>query len=207
MDINQTLKEFAILAPPFLMALTVHEFSHGYVAYRLGDPTARLLGRLTLNPLKHLDLLGTIAFFIMRIGWAKPVPIDARYFKNPQRDLFWVSLAGIGANLVAAIISGVLLRLLSATGGFLPIYVFEPVIMMLAASVWINIMLAVFNLIPIPPLDGSKVLMYFLPSGLKMSVAKLEPFGFIILLILFYSGVISKVLVPLINFANGLIVG
>lgn len=207
MDINRLIQEFTILAPPFLMALTVHEFSHGYVAHRLGDPTASLQGRLTLNPLKHLDLVGTIAFFIMRIGWAKPVPVDARFFKNPQRDLFLVSLAGIGANLVTALISGIVGRLLRLTPDILPFFILQPLLQMLGASVWINIMLAVFNLIPIPPLDGSKVLMYFLPFEMKASFAKLEPFGFVILLLLFYSGVITKIIVPLIEFASIIIWG
>lgn len=207
MDINRLIQEFAILAPPFLMALTVHEFSHGYVAYRLGDPTASMQGRLTLNPLKHLDLWGTLAFFIMRIGWAKPVPVDARFFKNPQRDLFWVSLAGIGANIVTALISGILGRLLRLSPDIFHGFIREPFLLMLQASVWINIMLAVFNLIPIPPLDGSKVLMYFLPPDLKPSFAKLEPFGFIILLLLFYSGIISKIILPLIAFAHVIIWG
>lgn len=207
MDINRIIQEIAILAPPFLLALTVHEFSHGYVAYRLGDPTAAQQGRLTLNPLKHLDPLGVIAFFIMKIGWAKPVPVDARYFKDPHKDMLWVSLAGVGANLVLAIISGVAVRLFAALTGFLPMSILLPLVQMIAASIWINIMLAVFNLIPIPPLDGSKVLMGILPRGIAQYYAKLEPFGFIILLVLFYTGIIPKIMLPLISFAQNMIIG
>ncbi|WP_456386029.1 site-2 protease family protein [Desulfolithobacter sp.] len=206
MDINHTIQQLIILAPPFLFALTFHELAHGYVAYSLGDPTARNAGRLTLNPLKHLDPLGVIAFIIMKIGWAKPVPVNPAYFKDPRRDMLLVALAGPGANLLLAVASAILVKILIMVP-ILPMFVLQPLAGMLAASVWINIMLAVFNCLPIPPLDGSKVLMGLLPEDLARSYARLEPFGFILLLILFYLGIISKVIMPIISFANNLLLG
>lgn len=113
---QQSFQSFIIAFPPFLFALTVHELSHGYFALMLGDPTARDQGRLTLNPLSHLDLLGTLAFFIMKIGWAKPVPVNPAYFRNPRRDMIWVALAGPGANILLAIASAILSKGLLMAG-------------------------------------------------------------------------------------------
>ncbi|MBI5558613.1 MAG: site-2 protease family protein [Deltaproteobacteria bacterium] len=201
------IQQIIILAPPFLFALTIHEYSHGIVAYRLGDPTASNLGRLTLNPLKHLDPLGVLAFIIMKIGWAKPVPVNPRYFKNPLKDMIWVALAGPAANLMTAIASSLLAQLLSYFAVFIPKAILLPLFQMVGASIWINIILAVFNLLPIPPLDGSKVLMGILPPRQAASYAKLEPFGFLILLVLFYTGFLQKVLMPIIAFAERMITG
>ncbi|NLB07307.1 MAG: site-2 protease family protein [Desulfobulbaceae bacterium] len=205
-DINTLIQQLAIQLPPLLFALTVHELAHGWVAFRLGDPTAKMAGRLTMNPLKHLDPLGVLAFVIMKIGWAKPVPVDPRYFRNPQKDMLLVALAGPGANVLLALASALLARVLVSVP-VLPLFVLQPLVGMLVASVWINIMLAVFNIIPIPPLDGSKVLMGVLPPEAARSFARIEPFGFFILLALFYTGVIGGLILPIIRFANNLLLG
>lgn len=202
-----SIQELIILTPPFLLALTVHEFAHGSVAYRLGDPTAARMGRLTLNPLKHLDPLGVLAFFLMKIGWAKPVPVDPRYFKNPRQDMIWVSLAGPGSNLVMALISAVLAKALVIVSLGLPYFILMPLMQMFVASIWINIMLAVFNLVPIPPLDGSKILGGLLPRDLAALYSRLEPYGFIVLLVLFYTGILPRFIMPIISFAQALIMG
>ena len=206
-DLSHFIQQFAIQAPPVLLALTFHEFAHGYVAHRLGDPTAARAGRLTLNPLKHLSLIGTLAFFIMHIGWAKPVPVNSRYLKRPDRDMLWVALAGPGANMVLAVASAILIRLVVAAASFLPHALLMPMAMMGVASVWINIVLAIFNLIPIPPLDGSKILTSLLPRELVGPYQQLERFGFVILLVLFYTGTIQKLIMPLINLAQSLLIG
>lgn len=206
MNIHRFIQELIVLAPPFLLALTIHELAHGYVAKRLGDPTASLAGRLTFNPLKHLDPIGVLCFFIMKIGWAKPVPVNPAYFKKPERDMLWVALAGPGSNLLLAVVSAILAKGVIAVP-LLPLFILQPVVHMLAASIWINIMLAVFNILPIPPLDGGKILAGVLPRHLARSLAHLEPFGFVILLVLFYTGILSEIIMPIIAFAHGLLVG
>ena len=207
---NDFITELIILAPPLLFALTFHEFAHGFIAYRLGDPTARDAGRLTLNPLKHLDPLGTIAFFFIKFGWAKPVPVNPRYFQNPKKDMLWVALAGPVTNLALAVISAILTKAIWTLASILPYSstteaILVPLNSMLIASVWINLVLCIFNFLPIPPLDGSRILMGLLPNNLALSYMRIERFGFIIILVLAFSGILSKVIVPVISFANSLL--
>lgn len=199
MDFNQIILQIIILAPPFLFALTLHELAHGYVALRLGDPTAKNAGRLTMNPLKHLDPIGVLAFIIIRIGWAKPVPVDPRYFKEPRQGMLWVSLAGPGANVFLAVVSALLFKVLLFLPP-IPATIGYPLAAMLKASVWINIMLALFNILPIPPLDGSKILAGVLPPKAARTYERYESYGFIIVLILFLTGVIGKIILPIIDF-------
>ncbi len=200
------IQNLIIQIPPLLFALTFHELAHGYVAYSLGDHTAKDEGRLTLNPLKHLDPIGTLAFIVMKIGWAKPIPVNPANLRNPHKDMLFVSLAGPGANIVLAIISAILVKILFLFP-VLPSFIFNPLANMLVASVWINVVLAVFNCVPIPPLDGSKILMGLLPQDLAYSYANLEPYGFILVLILFATGIIQKVIFPIIQFTNRLLLG
>lgn len=209
MDLNSTIRQIILSAPPLLFALTFHELAHGYTAWKLGDPTAKEEGRLTMNPLKHLDPFGVLAFLIMRIGWAKPVPVNPRYFRNPQQGMLLTALAGPVANLLLAVISAILVKALGAVpvSSELMYNLIKPMYDMMVLSVWINVMLAVFNLLPIPPLDGSKVLMGLLPPEQAMGYARLEPYGFIILLALFYMGVISRMIMPIVDFAFGMMVG
>ena len=207
---NHFITELIILAPPLLFALTFHEFAHGFVAYRLGDPTARDAGRLTLNPLKHLDPLGTIAFFFIKFGWAKPVPVNPGYFRNPKKDMLWVALAGPATNLTLAVVSALLTKGIWMLATVLPYSaaaeaILVPVNSMLIASVWINLVLCIFNFLPIPPLDGSRILMGLLPNNLALSYMRIERFGFLIIIVLAFSGVLSKVIVPIISFANSLL--
>ena len=204
------ITELILLAPPLLLALTFHEFAHGYVAYQLGDPTAKNLGRLTLNPIKHLDPIGTIAFFFIKFGWAKPVPVNPQYFKDPKRDMLWVALAGPATNFVLAIVSAALAKGLWFFASQLPYSTMAEAILvplngMLIASVWINLVLCIFNFLPIPPLDGSRILMGLLPNRMAISYMKFEKYGFIFVLVLAFSGVLSKVIMPVISFANGLL--
>lgn len=209
-EIMSTLLQILVLAPPILLALTLHEFAHGYVAYRFGDPTASAAGRLTVNPIKHLDPLGTLAFFIIHIGWARPVPVNPVYFKNPKQDMLWVALAGPVTNLALAVASALLAKTVVIIGGFFPengVVFFNLFILMemLKASVWINLVLCVFNFLPIPPLDGSRILTGLLPNEMARSYLKYEKYGFILILILAFTGVLSKLILPIIGFANSLL--
>ncbi len=202
--------QLIILAPPILLALTVHEFAHGYVAYRFGDPTARDQGRLTLNPLKHLDPLGTLAFFIIKIGWAKPVPVNPNYFKNPRKDMLWVALAGPAVNLALAIISAICTKIvwfIAASIPYSPLAkaILVPLNQVLIASVWINLVLCIFNFLPIPPLDGSKILAGILPPDMARSYASVERYGFVIIILLAFTGILSKMIMPVIAFANNIL--
>jgi Zn-dependent protease len=194
-------------APAILFGLTIHEFSHGYVAWRLGDPTAKMMGRLTLNPLKHLDPIGTIALFLFRFGWAKPVPIDPRNFRHPTRDMAISSLAGPAANLLTAAVTGLILRVLILfhVGGF--------VATLTSYFVLFNLILCFFNLIPIPPLDGSRLLYHLLPPNLAAGYARLERYGFLILIGIILVGemtgvsLLSLYITPLLRVFSLLFVG
>ncbi|PLY02915.1 MAG: site-2 protease family protein [Desulfuromonas sp.] len=208
------LSKLAIMLVPALLAIMLHEVSHGYVAERFGDPTARLLGRLTLNPFKHLDPIGTIAVFIFGFGWARPVPVNSGNFRRPRRDMIWVALAGPTTNLLLAILSALLLRgfgWLEGSGiGASSVFVqiATPAKMMAAFSLYINALLTVFNLIPLPPLDGGRVVMGIVPERQAALMSRLEPFGFVlIVLLVFFTDIWALVLSPIINTVVALLAG
>ncbi|SVB94589.1 uncharacterized protein METZ01_LOCUS247443 [marine metagenome] len=193
-----------LLIPVLLFALVFHEFSHGWVANKLGDPTAKYAGRLTLNPMAHLDLFGSLMILFVGFGWAKPVPVDSRYLANPRTDMMKIAFAGPASNLLLAFIAGSLIRLTGNMG------VLSSMLIMFAQ---INIMLAVFNMIPIPPLDGSQIF-----SGLMIRhnpdlVIKLQVYGPQILMGLILFGMLTRIspiwwlISPFVNFFMFLFVG
>ena len=195
-------QKIAIFTLPVLFAITVHEYAHGWAASRLGDNTARMAGRLTLNPIKHIDLVGTIIIPIVLLllggflfGWAKPVPVDARNLRSPRGDMAWVAIAGPFSNLIMAFLWSLLLPLgkivfnISSDVGLLMIY-------MAQAGVLINLALMLLNLIPIPPLDGSRILSAFLPLRLSYQYNRLEQYGFIFLIILLAFGWLGNIIGP-----------
>ena len=204
--------QLVLIAPPILLALTVHEYAHGWAAEKLGDPTARYAGRLTLNPLAHLDPIGTIMLFVIHIGWAKPVPVNPYNFHNPRKDMIWVSLAGPGANIFMAFALGTLLRAFDVRHLNIS-NVFDVIIVMLTYGVFINLILAIFNLIPIAPLDGSKILLGLLPPDQALKYQQWEPYGPMILMGLILMGAVLNIPIlwifmrPFVSFFSYLFTG
>lgn len=199
-------QQFAIWVLPVLFAITVHETAHGWMASRLGDPTARMLGRLTLNPFRHIDPIGTILvpavmYFTVGFlfGWAKPVPVTWENLRHPKRDMAWVAAAGPLANLLMALMWALVARLgveLDAVNN--PTAMFA--VYLGVAGIFVNSILMVLNLFPLPPLDGSRVVSSLLPGPLAWKYSQLEPWGLIILMVLMVSGALSYLLWPLIMF-------
>lgn len=207
------LFKLSIMLVPGLFAITCHEVSHGFIAWRYGDPTARMLGRLTLNPLKHIDIIGTLMIIFVGIGWAKPVPVVYENLRNPKRDMIWVAAAGPVTNFILAFISAMLLRGIvafvnPAVSGSSMTMVVEPVVLMLAFSVYINLLLAIFNLIPLPPLDGGRVLSGLLPHRQAATLARIEPYGMVIIIALvFFTNIFSYLIYPLLTIGVHLLAG
>ena len=208
------IQTLLLLAPPILLALTFHEYAHAFVANRYGDDTAKQSGRLTLNPLRHLDPLGTIMIFLVHFGWARPVPVNPHRLKNPKTDMLWISAAGPLANMVLALVSGVLLRLIFATGGKPDQYsIIGLLTFMLIMSLQINLALAIFNVLPIAPLDGSKILFGLLPSRHEGKIYFLERYGPFILIGLIVFGqftgvsVLGSLIWPFVGFFSKIFAG
>lgn len=206
MDLNQSIQLICIWVLPVLFAVTMHEAAHGWVAYKLGDNTAYLAGRITANPLKHIDWLGTVIVPMILLlttsflfGWAKPVPVDGRNLRHPRRDFALVAAAGPLSNLLMAIIWILFLKL----GIVLvehKIQMGVPLVLMSKAGVMINLFLMALNLIPIPPLDGSRVVSSLLSPRLEQLYNKITPYGFLILLALLLTNILTVIIMPIVNF-------
>jgi Zn-dependent protease len=213
------IQQISIMAIPLLLGVILHEVAHGWVANKLGDPTARLMGRLTLNPISHIDPFGSILIPGILIitqapflfGYAKPVPVNFRNLRNPKKDMVWVALAGALVNLLLALGFSLVHRLLLAAE---PLWewpllrlILQPLILMLRYGVVINVALAIFNLIPIPPLDGGRVMVGLLPLRAAYQYSKIEPYGFFILIGLLVTHILDRVISPLIYFFTSLFLG
>ena len=202
-DTDRIIQGIAIFALPVILAITLHEAAHGYVAKKFGDLTAYAQGRVTLNPLRHIDPMGTIIVPLLLLavsspylfGWAKPVPVNFGNLHHPKRDMLWVAAAGPGANLLMAFLWALVFKL----GLAIPESNFsEPMLLMGQAGILINVILLVLNLLPLPPLDGGRIAVSLLPQRIAYRFAKIEPYGFIILLVLLFTGVLGAVIGPFI---------
>ena len=210
MDIANLIQTVAIYALPVLFAITLHEAAHGYVARHFGDNTAWALGRVTLNPIKHIDPLGTIVMPLMLyfatsgaflFGYAKPVPVQFGNLRNPKRDMIWVALAGPGANLAQALLWAMALYLLQGAAVSEPFF-----IKMCQAGILVNVVMFVFNLFPLPPLDGGRILVGLLPYKLALLVSRIEPWGFFVVMALVLAGVVTTLWMrPLMALTYGFI--
>lgn len=211
MEINQLIQTIAIYALPVLFAITLHEAAHGYVARSFGDMTAFAQGRVSVNPMRHIDLIGTIvvplAILLLSggrflFGWAKPVPVNYSALRKPKQHMAWVAAAGPGANLVMALAWGVILKL----GLMLPENAYtEPMLRMAQAGVLVNLVFMFLNLLPILPLDGGRILASLLPNRMSWQYAKLEPWGLPVLFILLATHLLDAVLNPLVDFSASMI--
>jgi len=214
------IKQLIIAAIPILIAITFHEVAHGFIAYKLGDPTAKMMGRLTLNPLAHIDPIGTILVPIMLFilsngafifGSAKPVPVNFYNLRQPRRDSALVSAAGPATNIIVAflsiLISIFLLKLISLSSGspFFREKIIYPIALMLQYSITFNIFLAAFNLLPVPPLDGGRIVVSLLPAKHSYQFGKLEPYGILIVLVLWFTGIARFIIEPISLFIRLLI--
>jgi Zn-dependent protease len=203
------IQKIVIYAPPIIFAITVHEAAHGYAARHFGDMTAYNAGRITLNPLKHIDLFGTILLPLMTIllggilfGWAKPVPVDFSRLRHPKKDMLWVAAAGPASNFLMAIFWVFVIKLTMGA----PESISFPLAEMGKAGIGINIVLMVLNLLPLPPLDGGRIAVSLLPMHYALKFAQIERYGFVILIALMFSGVLNKILDPFINAVYALII-
>lgn len=197
-----------VYALPVIFAITVHEVAHGYAAKQFGDMTAYQQGRISLNPVRHIDPVGTLLIPAMTLflggilfGWAKPVPVNFGRLRHPKRDMLWVAAAGPGANLVMAVLWALAIK----WSPMLPEFAAMPLAFMGAAGIYINVVLMVLNLLPLPPLDGGRIAISLLPHKLAWQFAKIEPYGFIILLVLMFTHVLGAVLWPVIAVVMGLV--
>lgn len=202
------IQKIAVFVIPVIFAITLHEAAHGYIAMKLGDKTAWMLGRVTANPLKHIDPVGTIGvpLFLLLMsklsggpaflfGWAKPVPVNFAALRNPKRDMLWVAAAGPGSNLLMALFWALIIQLGHTLGGAFGL----PLMLMGAAGVFINGILAALNILPLPPLDGGRIAVSLLPHKAGMMLSRLEPYGIFILIALMFTGVLGQLMWPLIG--------
>ena len=205
-DINALIQTIAVAALPVIFAITLHEAAHGYAARHFGDPTAWLQGRISLNPLRHIDPVGTILIPIAILlfsggdflfGYAKPVPVDFGRLRHPKKDMLWVAAAGPGANLLMACLWALMFKL----SWLLPQFFSTPLARMAEIGIIINCVLMVLNLLPLPPLDGGRIAVSLLPHSLAWKFAQLERWGFPILLVLLFTGILGAVMNPLVVFS------
>lgn len=210
------IQSLAVFILPLVFAITIHEAAHGYVAWLLGDNTARVQGRVTLNPIPHIDPVGTLLLPLglyalsslaggggMMFGWAKPVPINPRNLGNPRRDMALIAVAGPASNLVQLLLWGLALRLASGMESFSP-WMAEPMAYMALGGVLINGILLVLNLLPLLPLDGGRIVASLLPYHLAQPYSRLEPWGFFILIALLFTGLLGPILEPALHFVQSL---
>lgn len=205
---KEGLISFLYTLPALLFCLSVHEFAHAYTAYKLGDRAQKAMGRLTLNPFSHIDIAGFICIALFGFGWGKPVMIDDRNFKNKAAGNALTAFAGPCSNIIMAILFTIILKILLITGVILPTInsvVGSIILNMLILTIQFNVVFAIFNLIPIPPFDGSRILYFFLPAKGREYMYKIEQYSFVIVLVILVTGIGSKLVSPIVNFVLGLL--